>query len=309
MSARKADAPLILDLPKPAADQPSWVKVGAIAAIGFVIGVAWPKLTGVRLGPAAPGESAPASSAPPRAVDAPPAAPAAPPPSVPANAVASAAGSAAPPVVTSGPPNVAVRPGVTLSCKTNDGESLKGKACGTFAFDSLALPRLKKLSQCQAADGAEGKLSTVFNVDFTNNKVDVFVGRSSTVGNLDTIAGCLRQSMEKVSLAPIEHEHARYQVAYSVQLSTKAPSTPAATGGGTPSGSPQSAKEETAAADAQVVWEVAIVRDTPRTGQVVARLQRGTKIRVGSTQEGWYRVKYGATFNDEGWVYRGAIGK
>ncbi|MEO6577222.1 MAG: SH3 domain-containing protein, partial [Polyangiaceae bacterium] len=102
MSARKADAPLILDLPKPAADQPSWMKVGAIAAIGFVIGVAWPKLTGVRLGPAAPGESAPASSAPPRAVDAPPAV-SAPPPSVPASTVASAAGSVAP-VVTSGPP-------------------------------------------------------------------------------------------------------------------------------------------------------------------------------------------------------------
>ncbi len=307
MNARKADAPLIIDLPKARADQPSWVKVGAIAAVGFVIGVAWPRLTGIRLGPAAPGESAPASSAPPRAVDAPSPVPVAP-PSVPAGTVASATAPTLVPVITTGRPTVAVRPGVTLSCKTTDGEALKGKACGAFTFDSLALPRLRKLSQCQAADGAEGKLSTIFNVDFANNKVDVFVGRSSTVGNLDTIAGCLRQSLESVSLAPIEHEHARYQVAYSVQLSTKAPSTPAAAGG-TPGSTPVAAKEEAASGDAQVVWEVAIVRDTPRTGQVVARLQRGTKIHVGSTQEGWYRVKYGTTFNDEGWVYRGAIGK
>jgi hypothetical protein len=59
----------------------------------------------------------------------------------------------------------------------------------------------------------------------------------------------------------------------------------------------------------QVVWEVAIVRDTPKTGQVVGRLQRGTKVRVGVMQDGWYRVRYGSGFTSEGWVYRGSIGK
>jgi hypothetical protein len=60
---------------------------------------------------------------------------------------------------------------------------------------------------------------------------------------------------------------------------------------------------------AQVIWEVAIVRDSPRTGQVLARLVRGTKIRLGSGEDGWYSVKYGSDFSSEGWVYRGAIGK
>jgi len=57
------------------------------------------------------------------------------------------------------------------------------------------------------------------------------------------------------------------------------------------------------------VWEVAIVRDAPRTGQVLARLPRGTKVNLGTAQDGWFKVKYGADFSSDGWVYRGAIGR
>ena len=64
-----------------------------------------------------------------------------------------------------------------------------------------------------------------------------------------------------------------------------------------------------AAGEAAVEWEVALVRDLPKTGQVVARLPRGTKVKVGSAKEGWYSVKYGAAFANEGWLYRGAIGR
>jgi SH3-like domain-containing protein len=56
----------------------------------------------------------------------------------------------------------------------------------------------------------------------------------------------------------------------------------------------------------EVAWEVAIVRDSPRTGAVVARLPRGTKVRLGANQEGWFKIAYGS---GEGWVYRGAIGR
>jgi SH3-like domain-containing protein len=62
-------------------------------------------------------------------------------------------------------------------------------------------------------------------------------------------------------------------------------------------------------ASALVVWEVAIVRDAPRTGQVLARLPRGTKVALGTGQDGWFKVKYGADMSSEGWVYRGAIGR
>ncbi|MDF2692812.1 MAG: hypothetical protein K0S65_1195, partial [Labilithrix sp.] len=56
------DAPLAVEVPAPDRDKPGWVKVGVIAAAGFIIGIAWPRLVGVRLGPAAPGESAAAAA-------------------------------------------------------------------------------------------------------------------------------------------------------------------------------------------------------------------------------------------------------
>jgi hypothetical protein len=59
---------------------------------------------------------------------------------------------------------------------------------------------------------------------------------------------------------------------------------------------------------AQIVWEVALVRDAPK-GKVVARLQRGTSVRVGAVKDGWYPVKYGDGFASDGWIYRGALGR
>jgi SH3-like domain-containing protein len=57
------------------------------------------------------------------------------------------------------------------------------------------------------------------------------------------------------------------------------------------------------------VWEVAIVRDAPKTGKVVARLQHGAELHLGAPKDGWYPVKFGEGFASDGWVYRGAIGR
>jgi hypothetical protein len=66
---------------------------------------------------------------------------------------------------------------------------------------------------------------------------------------------------------------------------------------------------ETGDGTAQVEWEVAIVRDAPKTGKVIARLPRGTPLRVGPAKDGWYPAKYGDGFAGDGWIYRGAIGR
>ena len=39
MLSRKADGPLEVQIPRPADDQPSWTRVGVIAAIGFIVGI------------------------------------------------------------------------------------------------------------------------------------------------------------------------------------------------------------------------------------------------------------------------------
>ena len=69
------DSQLAIEIPVAEKDKPAWVKVGVIAAVGFIVGIAWPRLVGVRIGPSAPNESAASASAAHggRAPDAPPA--------------------------------------------------------------------------------------------------------------------------------------------------------------------------------------------------------------------------------------------
>jgi hypothetical protein len=326
MNVRKA-MPLVVDLPTAADDRPSWIKVGIIAAIGFVIGVAWPHLAGVRLGPSVPVEASPSAiSARAEAYASPPvAATASPPVSTPQVIAPSAPVAAAPPAE---PPSVAVNRGVILSCKTEDGDALKGaKECGPVSgFDGIAQPRLRKLASCPAAAGASGKLSVVFNIDFPSNKVSVEIGKSSTVVNVEGFGSCVRTGFQGVSLGALDHQNPHYALFYSLNFGSKdaTPSSasnasssamPAQSASGGSLASATTGTPTTAApvpmddASALVVWEVAIVRDAPRTGQVLARLPRGTKVNLGAGQDGWFKVKYGADMSSEGWVYRGAIGR
>jgi hypothetical protein len=314
MLSRKADGPLQVQIPRPADDQPSWTRVGVIAAIGFIVGVAWPKLAGVRLGPSLPADatSATASAAPPGGAEPPSAAPAQ---AVPA-AIATPSTTGAAPVVTvpaATAPSVTVAHGVVFACKTSDGDSLKGGDCGTLpGLDGIVMPRLRKLAECAEAAGVTGKLHLVVHLDFPRGGVGVELGRGQSVSSsADALLACAKSDVAGASLGGIAHGNPRYSVAYSVNFGP---------GSGTPAGGAESATSTpgtpstpvaTGAVDgeAQVVWEVAIIRDAPKTGKVVARLQRGTPIHIGAARDGWYPVKYGDGFSGGGWVYRGAIGR
>ena len=304
------EAPFTVQVPLAGEDRPAWVKVGVIAAVGFAIGIAWPRVAGIRLGPSAPGESTAATAAASRAPDAPSAAPV----SIASAPVAAEPQASAPlPVAPSGPPTVAVTKGIVVSCRTEDNENIKGSAaCGGLSgIDAFAQPRIRRLSACTAADGAAGKLAFTLFVDFNLNRVGTDIAKSSTVPNVESIGNCLKQQFGGIlPLGAIEHTHPRYSVVYNTSFTLHDAQPPGqATATLPPSATGSPAAMPVDAPTAAVVWEVAIVRDTPRTGQVVARLQRGTKIHVGNSQEGWYRVRYGNGFSTEGWVYRGAIGR
>jgi hypothetical protein len=285
----------------PENDSPAWGRVGVIAIVGFVIGVAWPKLTGVKLGPNAPNESAQAAAAAasqrapeaPREVSLSAAATQAKPQT---SAQAGAASSG--PVPTS--VAVTVGQGAIISCKTTDGEAKKGiKECGASGFDPVAIPRLKNLAQCTAATSAQGKLSAVFTVDYAGGRMDMSIGKSSTVHEPDAFLTCMRTEFNGVVVKGLPHEHPRYVVAYGV---TFEPGKEAET---KPSSKPgPDVKTEVGAA--QVTWETALVRDTPKTGAIVARLPRGTKVTPSVSRDGWFKITYA---DGEGWVYRGSIGR
>jgi hypothetical protein len=108
------------------------------------------------------------------------------------------------------------------------------------------------------------------------------------------------------NLSGVSHDKQRYSVDYDLTFGpSTAPSASSPNGPSAPGdrdeGSPEGA--------AQVAWEVALVRDAPKSGKVVARLQRGTTVHVGAIKDGWYPVRYGEGFAADGWVYRGALGK
>ncbi|MEI7892642.1 MAG: SH3 domain-containing protein [Myxococcales bacterium] len=282
------DAPLRVHVPSPGDDRPSWVKVGVIAALGFVIGIVWPRLAGVRIGPNAPEHSSASAR-----VTAPPAASSAPTPSF---STSAATFRPAPAPVLAAPPTVTTGHGFVLSCKTAEGDSKKGAACGSLAgFDGLVNPRVARLVQCPAADGVSGKLAVVFAVDFASNHIGMEAGRATTVPNPEPLIACLKATFQGAPLGGLDHPHSRYNLLYSVVL--------VSAGGDTPG------KDRGDAVETKVVWEAGIVRDAPRTGQIVARLPRGSKVKVGPMKDGWYQVKYGTDLGSEGWIYRGAIGK
>jgi hypothetical protein len=312
MLSRKADGPLEVQIPRPADDHPSWTRVGVIAAIGFIVGVAWPKLAGVRLGPSLPADatSATASAAPPGGAEPPSAAPAQAMPAAMATPSTGAAPVVNVPLATM--PSVTVGHGVVFACKTSDGDSLKGGDCGTLpGLDGVVMPRLRKLAECADAAGETGKLHLVFHVDFPRGGVGVDLGRGQGVSSADALLACAKSDVAGASLAGVQHDKPRYSVAYSVTFGSGSGTSPGGTESATNTPGPPSTPAASGAVDgeAQVVWEVAIIRDAPKNGKIVARLQRGTQIHIGAARDGWYPVRYGDGFSSDGWVYRGAIGR
>ncbi len=297
---------ITVQVPGPAQDRPPWKSVAIIASVGFIVGVAWPRLAGVRVGPSLP--EAPSASAPPAvSASAPPASPAvlpAPAPVASAPALAVAPSPAPPAPAAPSAPAVSITAGTVQSCKTPDGDVLKGAGdCGRVqGLDGLVLPRLRKLADCPEAADAAGRLPLVVRADFAHGALSVDLGRGASLASADALLACAKADLAGANLSRLSHDNPRYSVGYVVTFGggARAPESPAASARPAP---------DSADGTVQVVWEVAIVRDVPKTGKVLARLQRGTQLRVGPVKDGWYPVQYGDGFASEGWVYRGALGR
>lgn len=309
---QKALRPLRVEIPK--SDDPPTGTVLVVGVVAFVIGIAWPRFAGIQLGPSAPstGVSSPAGSAvesvePPK-LSTPTKAEAAPPPTLanPSVARAPAVGSEAI------EPVVNVKRGAILSCRGGAGER-KGKECGDLAgFDEIAMPKIRGLAKCPQARGLSGKLSVLLDVDFVGEKTSVRFGKSSTVGNEFSLGHCLRIALETAKLGKVQHAHDRYSIAYNASFED--PAAAVSPLGAAPVISPSVVDKVVAtpkdAADktrGRVEWEVAIVRDAPKTGAIVARLPKGSLIRLGPSKDGWLSIGYGDGFAQSGWVYRGAL--
>ena len=298
---KRSDRPVV-DVPDQKTDRPVWTKVGIIAVIGFAIGIAWPRLAGIQLGPTPPEGHAKKSTAAANSA-------AVPSPAAVASAFASASSSAG-----KGPKPVEVQTVVVkktdvLSCRNQKNKVVD--ECDRPDFDTLLMPLIKDLERCPSAAGLAGKLSIGFDVDFHRNKIQVLHGKSTTIPH-STVAGiwtCANGALKGVKLDGMQHDQRRYTVYYAAYfyppgkiiesgMTSDEPERDHRVGGDKEPG-PASVM-----GTAQIVYDTVLVRDAPKTGKVVARLVRGTTVELLSKKGSWYRIRFQER---EGWVYRGAI--
>jgi hypothetical protein len=309
----KSERPLTVDIPRPGADQPVWSRVGIIGVVGFIVGIAWPRVAGFKIGPAVPADL--------RAQVEASASPSAPHPAASASGVASASPSASAAPGADGsadaeaptPPNqemVVVGPGKIIKC--SDRKDKKIEDCETLLFDPIAVKRMRELGRCTSAMGLTGKMMIGFDVDFGKKEVGVKKSKKGTSLPSSTVAGivqCAAREFGNVSLEEVPHKHRRYTLEYALTFYAPgkhpAGATPGSdSGDGEPSvGSTTSAAE--ASGTALVAWDTALLRKEPKDGEVVARLVRGTKVKIVGKQNDWYKIESGSK---AGWVYRGTIG-
>jgi hypothetical protein len=284
-----------VEVPRPDQDKLNLGRVGIVAAVGFLIGIAWPWLAGVQLVPSVPGDSAPVKAAEPQPSTAPSAPPA-----------AKTAAAPKPPPKTRPEPADRLKVGEPkiTSCRNADGDKLE--KCDAIAVDQMAQARLRTLAGCKGAEAAHGMLSIGFELDFKGKEITrVMRGMSTTLpeGIAEALLRCARKEFAAASLDGIQHQHSEYKVFYPVEFFPPGETRRDEDADAEPS------DEVTAASGvATVSWNVAIIRDAPnQDGERIARILSGTRVSVLGRKGEWYKVKYDAK-GSEGWVYKAAIG-
>lgn len=296
----KEDAPLTVKIPAPAEDRAISSKVGIIAVVGFAVGVLWPRLLHVKVGPTPPDQE-------PRTA-------------VAAANTAQASASAAPPTssapdpvdVGDDPPKttnketVIVAPGVITGCVNKKKENVQD--CGPFSFDKYVSDKLAALGTCAFAIGQKGDYSVSLNVNFDEKKPSITVSEGKVKSTFGTMASrgllkCTQDELKTIELDKIPHTHQSYRVEYKLSfyppgVSPEEPKDPAAPGD----------EDKTELGNATVVAAKAIVRDKPERekGKQIAKLPQGTHVKILRQDKDWYEIESGKT---KGWVHRQAIGK
>jgi hypothetical protein len=288
-------AAIRVEVPAAGQDKPRIGRVLVITLIGFAVGVLWPRLAGVKLVPSAPVEGSESNAgAEPAASDS--AEPEAPPAakSVPASEPEQE------PAAPQASDRVKVSEPKVTSCRDAKGE--RHSSCDAIDIDASARPKILALAACKGAESVQGTLSVGLELDFATGKVsDVLEGKSTKLPKpaADALIECAKKEFSTLSLKGVKHEKQKYTVFYIADFLPP----------GAKADEPESASEKVTAASgrATVGWEVAIVREHPKDGEIIARVMRGTRVVVTGRDGDWYRIKFDAK-GSEGWVFRTAIG-
>lgn len=201
-------------------------------------------------------------------------------------------------------------------------------------------------SAASAAADPSKVLSLGLRVDFPRRRVASLLGRSSTVPDKVSYVPCVNHLMGPLDAVwRLQAPRARYQFFFSARFSplragapapvepvapapTPAPTPDVAPVAVAPAPAPTPAEPDAGGAPAApdpslptpadmlrmrvmdratVVWSPAIVRETPRTGPVAARLPQGTAVEIVDRRGTWYGIRWDRSHT--GWTYGPAIGQ
>ncbi|MFO0659515.1 MAG: SH3 domain-containing protein [Polyangiaceae bacterium] len=295
MVANRRDSSLIVEVPQRADDSPRWVNVGIIAAVGFAIGVIWPRLMGVELGPSPPNDARNAAAVTSGASSAARPATSSARTATSANAATSAVPGATP--MSANEQTVVVANGVVNKCKDKKGDNLSGAKCGTLDLDSVVLQPLSTLARCPSAVGLAGKIPLTLDVDFTRKSAKVnrntIKQASLPTTTVNGILSCAEKALANVSIESLQHEHQKYNVVYN--LTFYPPGKGPSAGDVAKPGEDDAEKAHATNAvgtQVEVAWPVVQVRDVPKTGGVVGRVLRGVKVKVLAQDKDWYKIEF-----------------
>lgn len=279
--------------PGPEADKLAYKRVVIFSAVGLAVGITWPLLAGMRIGPHVPGAKTAEVTA-----EAPAATQLAPKPSAKVPALAAAT----PKANISKEQTVVVGDGTIARC-WKKGKRVEPEHCGALRVDRLFVSRLKALKGCPSALGLAGELELGFDIDFDKHEIRVHKGDDNDLpsSTVNGIIACAGDYIADVSADKIPHKFSKYRVNYLIKFYPPGTAPPS---DGSEADAPADEDAERRGL-ATVAWDTALVRDEPRTGKVIARLVRGTAVKILSRRKDWYRVKIQSK---EGWVYRGALG-
>jgi len=286
---------LRVSLPTARQDRAITSKVGLVAVVGFALGVAWPRLLGITVGPEVPGGAGAKAALPTPAVSTSGAT---------ATATAEAEAESEADASPTNKQQVVVADGAVQSCKNKKGD--KVDECGKLGFDKLAKTRLAELATCPAALGLKGAMALQISVNFDNNEVVVDGEKKRSELPSDTVRGvikCAGERLKGLELDKITHTHSRYTVVYGLTFYPPGEAPPQLASG---SSSADSAKEDEGLGRATVRNERANLRDAPKDGNIVAKLSQGTRVKLIEQKDDWYLVE---SKKGKGWLYRQAIGR
>jgi hypothetical protein len=291
-----------IELPPPEADQPAWGKVGVIAIVGFIIGVAWPRLAGISLGPNPPADAVRLPAATATSPSAPGRTGAVP--------TTDTSGKSVPLMNTVGVPGLVNEQTVVVSqVEVSRCRDLKGKTapqCDAIAVDPLFVPRLKELTKCPSAIGLAGKVAVGVELDFKAKTLKVQRAKAKLPRTtLDGLTRCVEQKLSGISLDDLTHEQARYSLSYNLDFYPPGRSPDASAEPEPPKGNEGAAGSAAEAKTGKVAWNSCQVRDAPRNGNVIGKLSKNTEIKLLEQKDGWWRVPYGD--KGEGWIFGGAL--